>query len=144
MPISRRLSLRLLTTNDWHDVQSLWIDDEGLVIRSRDGEDGFARLLERNPLLNYGAYSGAELIGVVLAGYDGYRGCLYHLSVVSAWRRTGVGSALIRKALEALRADGAWRIHVLVKPENAAGVSFWQKTGFWLRRDVALMTLEIT
>src|SRR5690242_10332859 len=44
------------------------------------------------------ARDSGEVIGTVIAGYDGYRGWIYKLAVSPRHQRRGVGTALMRHA----------------------------------------------
>jgi ribosomal protein S18 acetylase RimI-like enzyme len=50
------------------------------------------------------ALSGNEVVGTVLAGYDGHRGLLYSVAVHPPHRRKGIGMNLVRYAEGALTA----------------------------------------
>ena len=84
------------------------------------------------------------LAGVILSGHDGRRGYIYHMSVGEAYRRRGVGTALVRRSLEALRAEGINKVALLVFRYNEAGNAFWEKQGFTERTDVAYRNRELT
>jgi ribosomal protein S18 acetylase RimI-like enzyme len=45
-------------------------------------------------------------------------------------RRTGVGRALVERALEHSRSHGCTEIHLLVDPSNLAALSFYEALGF--------------
>src|SRR5437868_4649200 len=44
------------------------------------------------------ALSGQEVVGTVMAGYDGHRGWIYSVAVSPAHRRRGVGTQLVEVA----------------------------------------------
>jgi Acetyltransferase (GNAT) family len=56
------------------------------------------RKLRVQPELFSVAIADGELVGTVMAGYDGVRGWLYRLAVSTSQRRAGVGTALVRQA----------------------------------------------
>jgi len=45
-------------------------------------------------------------------------------------RRQGVGHALVEAAVEHARARGCTEVHLLVDPENAGGLAFYNAVGF--------------
>ena len=51
-----------------------------------------------------------KLFGMVMAGYDGHRGCLYSVAVSKSSRRRGVGKALVEYAVSALKNMGCIKI----------------------------------
>ncbi|HYP23504.1 MAG TPA: GNAT family N-acetyltransferase [Actinomycetota bacterium] len=50
--------------------------------------------------------------------------------VAQEWRGKGVGSALVRAALEHARANGAYKVSLEVWPHNAAAIALYEKFGF--------------
>ena len=70
-----------------------------------------------------------RLVGTVIAGWDGWRGHIYHIAVLPAWRRRGVGTSLVSEAERRLVARGARRIVCLVLHEDAQAVAFWEALG---------------
>src|ERR1017187_7313784 len=48
------------------------------------------------------ALASNEVVGTVMAGYDGHRGWIYSVAVSAAHRRRGIGSQLVRFAERAL------------------------------------------
>ncbi len=51
-----------------------------------------------------------EVVGTVLAGYDGHRGWLYSVAVHPSRRRVGLGTELIRHAEQSLGRLGCMKI----------------------------------
>ncbi|HKA16203.1 MAG TPA: GNAT family acetyltransferase [Myxococcota bacterium] len=76
------------------------------------------------------AAEGSGIVGAAIAGYDGHRGWLYSVAVDECARRRGVGSALIRHAVEDLRGLGCVKVNLQVRATNAAVVAFYQSLGF--------------
>ena len=53
--------------------------------------------------LIYIAEEDGEIIGSCMAGYDGHRGWLYWVAVLSDKKRRGIGSGLVKYAMECLK-----------------------------------------
>ena len=70
------------------------------------------------------------IIGTVMAGYDGHRGWLYTVAVSPEYRRRGIGTNLVRHAVEALRAVGCIKINLQIRAENSAVREFYESLGF--------------
>lgn len=77
-----------------------------------------------------------EVVGVVLGTFDGRRGWIHRLAVHPRSRRAGVATALVTELEQRLTDRGAPRINLLVMPDNADGLAFWQRRGYALRPDV--------
>ena len=52
------------------------------------------------------------------------------LYVRPAARRHGLGSSLLRAALERARGHGCGEVHLLVDPDNAGAIAFYESAGF--------------
>ena len=131
------MTIREMTIGDYDAVRALWMSCKNMGFNTLDdSREGIERLLMRNPGVCFVAKDGDALAGVILAGQDGRRGYVYHMSVAEAYRRRGVGSALVGKCLAALKAEGINKVALLVFKYNDAGNAFWERQGFTLREDV--------
>jgi ribosomal protein S18 acetylase RimI-like enzyme len=52
------------------------------------------------------------------------------IGIVDEHRGKGVGSALIKSAIEAAQARGLTRLELIVREENTAAIALYKKTGF--------------
>ncbi len=109
---------------------ALWAAVPGVELAEGDAPDELARYLSRNPGCSTVALVDGALVAAVLAGHDGRRGLLYHLAVHPAHRGRGLGRAVVRRSLEALRAAGLTRALLLVAADNPAGRAFWLGEGW--------------
>jgi ribosomal protein S18 acetylase RimI-like enzyme len=125
---------------DSDEVIRLWESTEGLTLREVDSREAITRYLQRNPGLSFVARDGRLLIGAVLAGTDGRRGYLQHLAVSPSHRGRGLGRDLAERAVEALRALGIAKCHLMVRQENTLARAFWHHLGWQERDDVVLMS----
>jgi ribosomal protein S18 acetylase RimI-like enzyme len=76
------------------------------------------------------ALDGGDVVGTIMAGYEGHRGWLHSVAVAKSHRRSGVGAALVRDAERRLIALGCPKLNLQVLPENAAVVGFYEALGF--------------
>ena len=70
-----------------------------------------------------------EVVGTVLAGWDGHRGWIYSLGVRPDLQRGGIGSALLAHAVEALRARGCPKVNLQIRGDNRDVVGFYERLG---------------
>ena len=98
--------------------------------RAPDTREAVTTLLGRDPDAVIMAEQDGELVGSVIAGWDGWRCHLYRLAVRPAWRRRGVGSALLRAAEDRFRAVGAARADAMVLDGNDLGQNLWRASGY--------------
>lgn len=127
-------TLRALTAHDYDAVLDLWSRTPGVTVRDADSRASTERYLARNPGLSFVAVHEGAVVGCVLAGHDGRRGYLQHLVVLPAFRRRGLGRALVERSLAALAAEGIAKSHVDVLATNELGLDWWARHG-WQRRE---------
>lgn len=85
--------VRTMTIDDYEEVSLLWHKIKGFSIRSiDDSREGVARFLKRNPDSSVVAVEDSRVVGAILCGHDGRRGCMYHVCVDPEYRMRGIGS----------------------------------------------------
>ncbi|USI72095.1 GNAT family acetyltransferase [Sphingomonas morindae] len=72
----------------------------------------------------------AAPIGTVMVGHDGHRGWLYYVATAPAWRRRGLGRALIAAGEAWLAAQGVPKVQLMIRPNNAAVAGFYAALGY--------------
>jgi ribosomal protein S18 acetylase RimI-like enzyme len=76
------------------------------------------------------ACSGDEVVGSLIAAWDGWRGNMYRLAVRPATRRQGLARALVAEGEKRLSALGCRRITALVIEDEEHAVEFWTAVGY--------------
>jgi ribosomal protein S18 acetylase RimI-like enzyme len=66
---------------------------------------------------------GGEIVGTLIAAFDGWRGGMYRLAVEPSGRRRGFGRALISEGERRLRAAGARRVTALIGADDDIAVA---------------------
>ena len=126
--------IRAMTIEDYDEVYHLWKKLRGFGIRSvDDSREGIARFLRRNPTTSVVAVEDGRIVGSILCGHDGRRGCFYHVCVEEAYRRHGIGKAMVVRAMEALKAEEINKVCLIAFTQNDIGNAFWNRIG-WTRR----------
>jgi ribosomal protein S18 acetylase RimI-like enzyme len=137
------VEIRIMKAKDYSGAFSLWHSLPGLGISSADKEDAIQQFLKKNPETCFVAQDGEKIIGTVLGGSDGRRGYLYHLAVHEEYQHLGLGKQLLEKCLESLKAQGLQKCHIFVINSNLAGLKFWQKVGWLLRKDILVLSKDL-
>lgn len=77
-----------------------------------------------------------KIVGAILCGHDGRRGCLYHVCVDEAYRRRGIGKAMVVQSMEALKEEGISNVSLIAFTQNDIGNAFWNTIGWNERQDL--------
>jgi ribosomal protein S18 acetylase RimI-like enzyme len=120
--------IRPAVQSDIPSVLALWRD--AAAASSTDTVDALASLLDRDPGALMVADASGQIVGSVIAGWDGWRGSIYRLAVAPAHRRAGLGARLLHEAERRLRALGARRVQAMVEGSDARALAFWESTGW--------------
>lgn len=132
----KKIILRAMTIEDYEAVFEVWKSISGFGIRSiDDSKEGIRRFLTRNPGLSVVAEKDGRIVGSILCGHDGRRGCLYHVCVQKEYRMLGVGQRMVDFCKAALKQEGINRINLIAFTSNEIGNKFWQKLKWNYRTD---------
>ena len=123
--------VRIMTIEDYEGVYALWKKIKGFGIRSID-----ARFLKRNPTTSVVAEKDGRIVGSILCGHDGRRGCLYHVCVDEDYRRHGIGKRMVVFAMKALKEEKINKVSLIAFTENDIGNAFWNTIGWTERLDL--------
>lgn len=85
------------------------------------------------------AHDGGDVVGSVMAGYEGHRGWLYYVAVDPSRQGTGLGRALVTAAEEWLRGAGAAKVMLMVRSTNEQVTAFYGRLGYAVE-DVAVLS----
>ena len=131
------MTIRTMTIEDYEQVKALWMTIKGFAIRSiDDSREGVERFLRRNPTTSVVAEEDGKIIGAILCGHDGRRGCLYHVCVDPEHRRRGVGKSMVVFCMKALRDEGISKVSLIAFTKNDIGNAFWKQIGWTKREDL--------
>ena len=129
--------VRIMTIEDYEGVYALWKKIKGFGIRIiDDSKEGVARFLKRNPTTSVVAEKDGRIVGSILCGHDGRRGCLYHVCVDEDYRRHGIGKRMVVFAMKALKEEKINKVSLIAFTENDIGNAFWNTIGWTERLDL--------
>lgn len=130
-------TVRAMTAGDYDGIFKLWKTIRGFGLRSMDdSREGVARFLERNPGISVVAVKDGEIVGSILCGHDGRRGCLYHVCVREDCRMHGIGKSMVVWCMERLRAEHINKVSLIAFTKNDVGNAFWKTIGWTKREDL--------
>ncbi len=129
------MQIRVMTIDDYDNVHKLWMSIKGFAIRSvDDSREGVERFIRRNPTTSVVAIEDQQVVGAILCGHDGRRGCLYHVCVHPDHRRRGIGKAMVVSCMNALKKEKISKVSLIAFTKNDIGNAFWNTIG-WTRRE---------
>lgn len=129
--------VRVMTVEDYDQVYALWTKIKGFGLRSvDDSREGVSRFLERNPDTSVVALEDGKIVGAILCGHDGRRGCLYHVCVDPEYRMRGIGKSMVVFAMEALKKERINKVSLIAFTKNDIGNAFWKEIGWTKREDL--------
>ena len=129
--------IRVMTIEDYDRVRALWMKIKGFGIRSvDDSREGVERFLKRNPETSVVAEEDGKIVGAILCGHDGRRGCLYHVCVDEQYRMRGIGKAMVVFAMEALKREQINKVSLIAFTKNDVGNAYWNEIGWTKRKDL--------
>ena len=131
------IAIRPMTIEDYEGVHKLWMSISGFAIRSiDDSREGVERFLTRNPGTSVVAVSDGKIVGSILCGHDGRRGCLYHVCVHEDYRMNGIGKSMVVHCMEALQKEKISKVSLIAFTKNDIGNAFWKEIGWTGREDL--------
>jgi ribosomal protein S18 acetylase RimI-like enzyme len=126
-----------MTIDDYEEVYALWNSIEGFGIRTMDDSfEGIEMFLKRNPTTSAVDVEDGKIVGAILCGHDGRRGCLYHVCVNKNYRRHGIGKKMVEFCLERLKEEKINKVSLNAFVTNKIGNAFWQRMNWTLRSDM--------
>jgi len=129
--------VRPMVISDYDNVYALWKTINGFAIRSiDDSREGVDFFLRRNPTTSVVAIKDGKVVGAILCGHDGRRGCFYHVCVQKEYRRHGIGKAMVVFCMEALRREHINKVSLIAFTKNDIGNAFWNSIGWTKREDL--------
>ena len=138
------MEIRVMSMEDYDGVYQLWTNTDGMGMRRLDDSfEGIHKFLKRNPCTNFIAHNENEIIGVILCGHDGRRGSIYHTAVKPKYRGKGIGKALVKATLDALKREEINKVGLVAFVSNESGNAFWESLGFTKRDDLVYRNLTI-
>jgi ribosomal protein S18 acetylase RimI-like enzyme len=124
------VTIRRCNYDDIGAVLRLWSLARSQHASRPDRREDIECLIEGGPAALLVAEAEEEVIGAVIAGWDGWRGNIYRLAIHQDHRRRGIGLRLTRAAESYFRDQGVERVTALVAFDDEAAGSFWDSAGY--------------
>jgi ribosomal protein S18 acetylase RimI-like enzyme len=124
------VEIRAATTDDIPAVLAVWERARSPAAVTPDTPEAVERLLAHDPGALLIAESDGKVAGVLICGWDGWRGAMYRLGVLPEHRRHGIGRALVEAGQERLVALGAVRAGLQIAAGEEAAEGLWREAGW--------------
>lgn len=124
-----RFALRTADAADIEQLLAFWKAAAENTDRD-DAAEAVAALLARDPEALLLAVDGDEIVGSLIAGWDGWRCHLYRYAVRPDRRRQGIGRALLDAAEQRFAALGGRRADAMVLDDNDLAINAWTAAGY--------------
>jgi ribosomal protein S18 acetylase RimI-like enzyme len=85
-----------------------------------------------------------EIVGSLIAAWDGWRGSFYRLAVHPDWRRKGLATELVRAGEDRLRRLGAIRLTAIVADGESSASELWRLAGYERQDDQGRFVRMVT
>jgi ribosomal protein S18 acetylase RimI-like enzyme len=121
-------AIRPARPDEAQQVLALWQEADATPSPT-DTPNEVTKLLGEPAALLLVAEADGRLVGTVIGGWDGWRGNIYRLAVLPAYRRRGIARALVGEAERRLFRMGARRISALVDSNHPWATDFWDSLG---------------
>lgn len=135
---NRNATVRAFSDADWAAVAELWKAVFADTQLHNEPDSVIQRKLGVQSDLFLVAEVEGRIVGSVLAGYDGVRGWVHYLAVLTEYRGSGIGSALMRAAEDRLQALGCPKLNLQVRAENSGVTTFYEKLGYVTEQRVSM------
>lgn len=123
---------------DEQAVIRLWREALPGTAPHHDPAASLKQKLSHDPELLLVAVIDNRVVGAVMGGFDGHRGWIYSLAVDAAYRRLGVGAALVRQMESLLRQRGCLKLNLQVRASNAQVIGFYEELGFEVEQNISM------
>lgn len=109
---------------------ALWGESRSEHASTPDRVEDVERLISDSPAALLVADRDGEIVGALIAAWDGWRGNMYRLAVRGDCRRRGIGIGLVRAGEEYIRSRGGTRVTALVAFDDEVAGGFWEAAGY--------------
>lgn len=122
--------MRPAVETDAAAVLTFWSTSAEDAHRPPDSEAAVRAVVARDPDALMLAVDGEQIVGTLIAGWDGWRAHLYRLAVAPEARGQGIARLLVEAAELRFRGLGVRRVDAMVLDDNDAAHPVWARLGY--------------
>jgi ribosomal protein S18 acetylase RimI-like enzyme len=132
------VDIRPYRTDDELEVIQLWKKAFPEIPPHNDPIKDIQSKLKIQPELFLVVVKDHLLVGTAMAGFDGHRGWVYYLAIDPAYRRNGIGTALMKKAEGLLVQKGCPKLNLQIRADNSDLKAFYEKLGYTIEERISM------
>jgi ribosomal protein S18 acetylase RimI-like enzyme len=132
------MKIRSYKDSDKNLVISLWKKVFNPQKPHNDPKITINMKIKQNDGLFFVVEENNQIIGTIIAGFDGHRGWLYSLALHPQHRRKGIGSKLVKKSIKELKKLGCLKVNLQINSDNDEVVEFYKKNGFLVEDRISM------
>lgn len=133
----RQAMIRAYRDGDLATVKALW-EACTLMVPHNDAAKDIALCRASGTAELFVAEEDGAVVGSLMAGFDGHRGCLYYAAVLPSHRGRGLGRRLVAHAEGWLAARGVPKVNLMVRESNRQACGFWEAVGYRVEPRIAM------
>ena len=122
--------IRKYKSSDKKSIIRLWKEIFNPIDFHNKPEIAINMKIKHSDNLLFVAEKDKQLVGTVITGFDGHRGWIYSLAVSPKYRRRGIGTLLLKKAVNELEILGCLKVNLQINGDESDVVNFYKKLGF--------------
>ena len=128
------MRIRKIEEKDLEDLREVYIELCDEILNLEGMTASFKRIVNNEAYYLLGAEIDGKIVGAILCGHDGRRGCFYHVCVDYNYRRLGIGKAMVVFCMNALKDEHINKVSLIAFTQNDVGNAFWNCIG-WVKRE---------
>ena len=132
------MEIRNYKSSDKNSIIFLWKKVFDPQKPYNDPETSINMKTKQNDNLFFVAEEKNQIIGTIIAGFDGHRGWIYSLALHPQHRRKGVGTQLVKKAIRELKKLGCLKVNLQINSDNYEVAEFYKKNGFLIEDRISM------
>jgi hypothetical protein len=132
------VNIRKFRQSDRDSVISFWKDVFNSQHPHNDPEIAIDMKIRHSKDLLFVAEENNRVVGTVMAGFDGHRGWIYSLAVKPDFRKKGIGTQLMKEAINKLKSLGCLKVNLQIEEDNSDVVDFYERFGFSIEERISM------
>lgn len=136
--MGKPLQVRVYSPSDENAVVGLWELTFPNEPPWNESRALIAQKLTTQPDLFFVCLLDTEIVGTVIAGYDGVRGWVHKLAVSPDYQGQGIGRVLMSHAETALKSLGCVKLNLQVRSKNDPAAHFYESVGYELEERISM------